>query len=299
MEETKRCPYCGEEILATAKKCRYCGEWLDKEPVVKKMTTCPICGEEIEEGTEVCPHCHEKVKEEQPQVQPDDSTNDGNDDEPKSKGSIWYIPLILIIVFLVVGGLFYSSIKKTIKPPAPAPKNYAQLIDSALYSVHKDDGYRLLVKYPDSIKHCAYYILHNQASDASDICIFDAATKKVSKKNMASLLSIPDNEYFSEYIDTAFVNPSDDDEIILLSNNGGCGYGAQCCFLKYDLITDMLSCVDYGYDCEAKNDCIIVTKLDQCYNPDAFTPDQIWSYDRLLYDYDGTLIKHYKETPNQ
>ena len=28
--ETKTCPYCGEEILATAKKCKHCGEWLDK-----------------------------------------------------------------------------------------------------------------------------------------------------------------------------------------------------------------------------------------------------------------------------
>ena len=31
MEETKKCPYCGEIIKAVAKKCRYCGEWLEKE----------------------------------------------------------------------------------------------------------------------------------------------------------------------------------------------------------------------------------------------------------------------------
>ena len=28
-QETKKCPYCGEAIMATAKKCKHCGEWFD------------------------------------------------------------------------------------------------------------------------------------------------------------------------------------------------------------------------------------------------------------------------------
>ena len=40
MEQMKRCPMCGEQILAIAKKCRYCGEFLDAD--AKRASVTPV-----------------------------------------------------------------------------------------------------------------------------------------------------------------------------------------------------------------------------------------------------------------
>jgi membrane protein YdbS with pleckstrin-like domain len=32
VKQTKACPFCGEEILASARKCKHCGEFLDGSP---------------------------------------------------------------------------------------------------------------------------------------------------------------------------------------------------------------------------------------------------------------------------
>lgn len=42
---TKRCPYCGEVIMASAKKCRHCKEWLVNETAPVRTKSKPVATE--------------------------------------------------------------------------------------------------------------------------------------------------------------------------------------------------------------------------------------------------------------
>ena len=51
-QETKKCPHCGEEIMATAKKCKHCGEWLEFAQSVTDESNEPENVNEVFEETE-------------------------------------------------------------------------------------------------------------------------------------------------------------------------------------------------------------------------------------------------------
>ena len=95
--DTKICPYCGQEIKAIAKKCRFCGKWLDED----------------DRGDNNKPQKQQKINSQNEAI--NRIIKDKNKDEKQTNK---YIIFILIFMFLP------AIIFILIKPVLPKMKNF-------------------------------------------------------------------------------------------------------------------------------------------------------------------------------
>ena len=105
----KRCPYCGEMILATAKKCKYCGEWLEKPetnqaedkeekvaPIVPKPESKPVA-----EPTPAPEPVEEPVEDEDDELV--DTGYGVSVSKKLAKRITWGLAVVAIIAFAFLG----------------------------------------------------------------------------------------------------------------------------------------------------------------------------------------------------
>ena len=123
-KEMKRCPYCGEMILAAAKKCKYCGEWLENPEAI-------IADDKEEKLAPVVPKSKSKPVAE-PAPEPEDATTDGDDEvvdtgygvsvsKRLAKQITWGLVAVAIIAFpfIMVLNLIPLSSKVAISLKSP------------------------------------------------------------------------------------------------------------------------------------------------------------------------------------
>lgn len=132
----KRCPYCGEEILAVAKKCRHCGEWLEKKNTTRQIV-CPICGEMIDDGLETCPICHERIKENKQNQRANTSVSHFLIANKKILIIASLVVLLTIIIFFVIENkdsnvgspMYYDNQEEWYMDTVPAPTDTVSVDD--------------------------------------------------------------------------------------------------------------------------------------------------------------------------
>lgn len=107
-KETKKCPFCGEEILATAKKCKHCKQFLpsnDENPTEPTTKKCPFCGEEILATAKKCKHCKQFLEEDKNQVK----SETANTIQAQSSNHASKKGIISVVLGIIIFGIISNS----------------------------------------------------------------------------------------------------------------------------------------------------------------------------------------------
>lgn len=109
--QTKKCPFCGEEININAKKCKFCKNWIDEEIL------CPYCQEKIKKSAKKCRFCGEWLDKSTPEEDKNSFKNFKFDFNSKTKKIVVISSVVFIIAavcFLIAAIRVPSCSSKTI-----------------------------------------------------------------------------------------------------------------------------------------------------------------------------------------
>lgn len=147
MEQNKKCPACGQYVLAVARKCKYCGHWFDEEKSSgEDARRCPVCDEIIPKDVSICPFCNEPVGKEPVEPGPDDiqpeevpyhvheqeidSEPDTYENPPKKKtealfigiGAAMTLVVIAVVIWIIIISVPDNANTTAGLPPFPTEK---------------------------------------------------------------------------------------------------------------------------------------------------------------------------------